>query len=287
MAEHIVLLSATPINLKNEDLFSLLNLVDPESFAYREQFQHVLAANEPLVQARLATLGKNGSPESVHDYLRKAHGNSILSGSKQLELLITELESWGDQPWGEAERVRLADRIERVNSLSRVLTRTRKAEVTERKVVRMPNVTSVEMSSVESEFYALVTEAVKKYAWENDVSDGFLLATPQRQLSSCIYAAAASWNIQDREASQEDNDEEILYEDLGVETDPRHISGFRRFLLDEIRGKYDLKQLKRNDSKFDCLARTLRDFFNGYPEEKSSSIFLLSWNPSLLICSPP
>jgi hypothetical protein len=83
----------------------------------------------------------------------------------------------------------------------------------------MPNVTSVEMSSVESEFYALVTEAVKKYAWENDVSDGFLLATPQRQLSSCIYAAAASWNIQDREASQEDNDEEILYEDLGVETE--------------------------------------------------------------------
>ena len=268
VAEHIVLLSATPINLKNEDLFSLLNLVDPESFAYREQFQHVLAANEPLVQARLATLGKNGSPESVHDYLRKAHGNSILSGSKQLELLIAELGSWGDQPWGEAERVRFADRIERVNSLSRVLTRTRKAEVTERKVVRMPNVTSVEMSSVESEFYALVTEAVKKYAWENDVSDGFLLATPQRQLSSCIYAAAASWNIQDREASQEDNDEEILYEDLGVETDPRHISGFRRFLLDEIRGKYDLKQLKRNDSKFDCLARTLRNFFTGYPEEK-------------------
>jgi SNF2 family DNA or RNA helicase len=50
VSEHIVLLSATPINLKNEDLFSLLNLVDPKSFAYREQFQYVLAANEPLVK---------------------------------------------------------------------------------------------------------------------------------------------------------------------------------------------------------------------------------------------
>ena len=49
-------MSATPINLKNEDLFSLLNLVDPDSFAYREQFQHVLTANEPLVLARLAAL---------------------------------------------------------------------------------------------------------------------------------------------------------------------------------------------------------------------------------------
>ena len=32
---------------------------------------------------------------------------------------------------------------------------------------------------------------VKEYAWANDISDGFLLASPQRQLSSCIYAAAA------------------------------------------------------------------------------------------------
>ena len=76
------------------------------------------------------------------------------------------------------------------------------------------------------------------------------------------------WNIQDREKGDDDDDEESLYEDFGVETAPKHISGFRRFLLEEIRGKYDLKELKRNDSKFDCLARTLRDFFKGYPEEK-------------------
>ena len=263
VAEHIVLLTATPINLKNEDLFSLLNLVDPENFVYREQFEHVLAANEPLVLARLTALAKNSSAEAVLAHLHKAQGNSTLAGSKQLESLTMELGSWGDRPWREAERVRLADRIERVNSLSRVLTRTRKAEVTERKVVRVPKVQPIDMASVESEFYSLVTNAIKQYAWENDISDGFLLATPQRQLSSCMYAAADSWGAQDSEEI-----EEMLYEDLGVDPNTNEISGFRQFLLNHIRGKYELASLRRNDSKFDYLGKTLIDYFRNYPDDK-------------------
>jgi superfamily II DNA or RNA helicase len=263
VAEHIVLLTATPINLKNEDLFSLLNLVDPDSFVYREQFEHVLAANEPLVLARLAALANNSSAEAVLAHLAKARRYSMLAGSKQLESLTTELESWGDRPWREAERVRLADRIERVNALSRILTRTRKVEVTERKVVRHPSVQRIVMSTEESAFYALVTNAIKQYAWENDISDGFLLATPQRQLSSCMYAAAASWSTQDSEEI-----EEMLYEDLGVESKADVISGFRQFLLNQIRGKYELARLRKSDSKFDCLAKTLVRFFSNYPREK-------------------
>jgi hypothetical protein len=36
-----------------------------------------------------------------------------------------------------------------------------------------------------------------KYAWPDDISDGFLLATPQRELSSCTYAGAARSEVQD------------------------------------------------------------------------------------------
>jgi superfamily II DNA or RNA helicase len=263
VAEHIVLLSATPINLKNEDLFSLLNLVDPDSFAYREQFEQVLKANEPLVLARLAALAKTGSPAGVYEHLRNAGRSPALAESKQLQTLTNELESWGNRPWREAEKVRLADRIERVNSLSRVLTRTRKTEVTERKVVRDPRVRPVAMAPVESDFYTLVTHAIKQYAWEHDISDGFLLATPQRQLSSCMYAAAASWGGHDSEEV-----EEMAYEDIGVLSKAAEISGFRQFLLNRIRGQYNLANLRRHDSKFALLAQTLVEYFREYPKEK-------------------
>jgi len=264
VTEHIVLLSATPINLKSEDLFSLLNLVDPDSFRFREQFQDVLAANEPLVRARLAALGKEDTPETVRAHIESARSFPVLSQSKQLETLADELASWGARPWKIAERVQLADRIERVNSLSRALTRTRKLDVTERKVVRHPVVQPIPMSPIENAFYVLVSNAIKQYAWSHDVSDGFLLATPQRQLSSCMYAAAESWNAQDNQ----DVSEEMLYEDLGVETRNVSISGFRQFLLNEIRGKFNLKALRQSDSKFDYLATLLRDFFSRFPREK-------------------
>jgi superfamily II DNA or RNA helicase len=263
-SEHIVLLSATPINLKNDDLFSLLNLVDPDSFRFREQFQDVLAANEPLLRARLATLGKQDTPQTVLAHIEEAQRHPVLAGSKQLESLAAELSQWGDRAWEIAERVQLADRIERVNSLSRALTRTRKVDVTERKVVRHPVVQSIPMSEVERTFYDLVTDAIKAYAWTHDVSDGFLLATPQRQLSSCMYAAAASWTSQDIQSDAE----EILYEDLGIEPSKKEISGFRQFLLAEIRGKYNLVELRRYDSKFDFLSEVLHAFFAGYPTEK-------------------
>lgn len=120
------------------------------------------------------------------------------------------------------------------------------------------------MSEGERGFYDLVTDAIKEYAWSHDVSDGFLLATPQRQLSSCMYAAADSWTAQD----VDDDGEEIIYEDLGIEPVKLEISGFRQFLLSEIRGKFDLSELKRHDSKFTCLSDVLRNFFATYPLEK-------------------
>jgi superfamily II DNA or RNA helicase len=264
VSENIVLLTATPINLKNEDLFSLLNLVDPESFGYREQFQDVLIANEPLVRARLAVLNITKSSADVLNHLHAARGHEILRSSKQLQALIEDVQAAASRPLNESDRVRFADRIERVNSLSMVLTRTRKAEVTERKVVRMPHVQPVVMNPAERTFYELVTETVKQYALTNDISDGFLLASPQRQLSSCIYAAAGAWASQD----DEEEVEESLYEDLGIDFAPKDISAFRRFLLDSIRGRFDLKALREHDSKFESLATSLRLFFADHPDEK-------------------
>ena len=264
VTDNIVLLSATPINLKSEDLFSLLSLVDPDTFRFREQFQDVLLANEPLVKARLTALAQENNPDAVLALINFARQYPVLASSKQLESLANELTSRRGRPWDISERVQIADRIERVNSLSRVLTRTRKIDVTERKVVRHPVVHSIAMSEAESDFYFLVTDAIRDYAELKNVSDGFLLATPQRQLSSCMYAAASSWNAQD----EDEEDEELLYEDIGVEPNKKPLTFFRRFLLDKIRDKYDIQALRRTDSKFKCLSQLLSDFFNQYPNEK-------------------
>lgn len=263
VTENIVLLSATPINLRSEDLFSLLNIVDPDNFRFREQFELILRANEPLVRARRLALSESGTPESVLQEVEQARRYPFLSASKQLELIAEDLSSLKVESWGTKERVQVADRLERVNALSRALIRTRKADVTERRVIRHPMVQEVVMQPAERSLYDLVTSTIKEYAWIHSVSDGFLLATPQRQLSSCIYAAGATWANQD-----EQDEEEQLYEDIGLEANRTGISEFRRFLLSKIRGEYDLEELYRYDSKFESLSRVLIDFFREFPEEK-------------------
>ena len=75
------------------------------------------------------------------------------------------------------------------------MTRTRKRDVHERRVVREPqSPCGVEMTPVESEFYAQVTAAVRKYCRDFDMAEGFLLTVPQRQMCSSMAAACRSWS---------------------------------------------------------------------------------------------
>jgi len=49
------------------------------------------------------------------------------------------------------------------------------------------------MSEVERQLYVAVTEATRQFAWRHGINDGFLLATPQRQVTSSPAAIAAAW----------------------------------------------------------------------------------------------
>ena len=52
VAEHTVMLTATPINLHDRDLHSLWHLVDPMTFRDEYALRDIIRANEPLVAAR-------------------------------------------------------------------------------------------------------------------------------------------------------------------------------------------------------------------------------------------
>ena len=47
-------ISATPIHLRNTDLFSLLSLIDSETFRHESILQEIIEANRPIVEAREA-----------------------------------------------------------------------------------------------------------------------------------------------------------------------------------------------------------------------------------------
>ena len=269
ISEHVVLLSATPINNHADDLYHLLHLLDPDTFSDSKQFPEVIRANEPLVQARNLALDLNVSGNEIRDKLEIAQSHPLLNNSQQLRTLLeSDLEA--SELNVNSNRVKLANRIERVNLLRHTINRTRKYEVHEWKVLREARMQFVhlDIDGPERKFYTSVTEAIRSYARYYDISDGFLLSTPQRQMSSCMYAAARSW----RERSLNSRGDDLIsqiYEDFGlIEFKTRSVGPLIKYIANIVLPDVDVETLKNRDTKYDYFRDIVSVYTNEYPKSK-------------------
>ncbi len=212
VSAHRVFLSATPIHLRSRDLHSLLRLLDPDTFEYRSTIKDLIRTNEPIVAARDLLLKSDSSRGEILERIEGARHFQVLAGSRTLELLRADLE---DGPLDPASRARLASRLESVNQMAHYMTRTRRRDVEDLRIVREPVAPVLNMHPVEREFYDAATEEVDQYAADADVNAGFLLSTPQRMLTSSPAAASAYWaGFADSDLNDiEETDDDRTWED--------------------------------------------------------------------------
>lgn len=260
VTEHLLLLSATPIHNYNQDLFTLLRLLDGDTFEHQEDFDRILKASQPLVEARDHLLGRSPSAEQLDEMLRRADAHPLLKGSRQLQATREALRD-PDSLADRRARAQMAYRLEMVNPLAYVITRTRKRDVKEWRVVRDPRPEAVPMTPAEENFYEAVTDFVIDYAMERDVNERFILATPQRQMSSSMPATLRAWqqrrnNVDDCYAASRDNEKE---NDIGPLT---------REIIERADEFGSVETLMLHDSKYARVEGILTDFFRESPQEK-------------------
>ena len=261
VSDYLVLLSATPIHLKSTDLYELLNLVDEDTFERRQAFDEILEANGPLVRARELILGgslaaNSAAQATVEEELVRASDHPLLAGSQQLRALIDE-EVWRSDLARPDVVARLAERLDRVNLLGHAVTRTRKRDVEERRVIREVEAQEVELAPAEAEFYEAVTRVVREYCMKRDSHEGFLLVTPQRQMCSSMPAALRSW-LQGGTVADDDDREDRDGADHPL----------RAELVASAGELGDLDTLCRNDRKYAELRERLRSLFRRDRDEK-------------------
>jgi len=261
VSDYMILLSATPVHLKSGDLYQLLNLVDEDTFQRRQAFEDILEANRPLVRARELALARRAVPEELSGELERAAAHPLLQGNRQLEALLDEVRSaanLGDP----GTAARLAERLDRVNLLGHAVTRTRKRDVEEWRVVREVVAQHIPLNPTEETFYQAVTDAVREYCMSREAHEGFLLVTPQRQMCSSMPAALRFW----QEGGVSDPNE--LWEDLGHSGDDEEEGPLVQQLVARARQLGSLEELWRSDSKYEELRRRLRALFSDNPREK-------------------
>ncbi len=268
VSQHTVLLSATPVNLKSRDLYQLLHLVDEDTFNQPRVFDDILKANEPLIRAKDAVLSNELSREEFINLMEKARDHYLLNRSKQLQELIESPPS-NNQLRDNQFRSELADRLEKLNLLNHSITRTRKREVNEWRVTREAVSEYIPLSDIERVFYQKVTDVITEYGRERDIPNGFLLATPQRQIVSSMPAALKAW--QDKKAQYA----EFLYEDIGIEEVENIELGPLVQKLSSVSGELaTYEDLYNADSKYFRLREMLLSYFK---EHKNEKIILFSY----------
>lgn len=265
VSEHLVLLSATPVNTGNDDLFNLVKLVDPQQFQFKKQFSEVVNSNRPLVIAANALKRANCTAGDLAESLDAAEDSWLLNKSEGLRQLSKEVAALPpERRLTASERVELSDRVQRLNLLGHALVRSRKREVFPNRVVRRVYFREAPMTEAETSLYEQVSAAVARYAMANAGVEGFLLAMPQQIMSSSMYAAAKHWG-----AAEDDLAAVEAYEmDEWDESEGGNARPVTQFVAQAIRGSIDTDALYEHDSKFELLLDILREQERESPGQK-------------------
>ena len=268
LAQSLVMLSATPIQLRSRDLFNLLHLLDENAFPFESSFAQTLHANAPVVALRDRILGGCVTRSDFLDELNEAKSHRLFDDNAQIEFLINNPPSDEElsNPRGRSE---IADLLDRINPLAKVVSRTLKRDVQEFRVQRQPVTFRVEMNDIERDFYERVTTSVREYCSRVSMSEGFMLTIPQRQMSSCLAAACKGWI--DRATADDDVVEESLYDIYGEQnesTKKPQMGVLLRTLVNIANNIGDTKALSRSDTKLGILIKNLKSYWNENPRKK-------------------
>ncbi len=190
-ADAYVLLSATPVNLRNNDLYNLLELLVPGEFQDLADLQERIEPNRVLNRVTGSLLDTSVSNSTRRRWLSDLSDSTfgrIIAMRPDFVLLCEILERPHLSP---ADVVQVKRICSELGGLSAQVTRTRKIDVQENKAVREPRPVKVRWTRREHDFYQAYLQWCIERARVRDTPLHFGMQMPLRLAGSCLPEAAA------------------------------------------------------------------------------------------------
>jgi superfamily II DNA or RNA helicase len=189
-AEAVLFLTATPIQLGNQDLFVLLKTLRPDLILDEESFVHITEPN-PYINSAVdhARRQEDGWKIKVLEELdRAAHtswGESILSHNPKLRKIRERITQKTIEP---EERVRLITDLEELHTLSGIINRTRRRDIGAF-TIRKPETVSVDFLPDQRGLHDHLLEVQAEIfsRLHGDINVKFMMTTIRRQAASCLF----------------------------------------------------------------------------------------------------
>jgi len=189
-AEAVIFLSATPVQLEQDDLFVLLNLLRPELIIDKNTFYDMSEPNSYINSAVISVRAqkdkwKTDSIEQIKYACSTPWGRKVLKNNPVVEEILDVLSM---DAISVEQRVKLISDIENLHTFSNLISRTRRRDIGEF-TMRKPITVTVDFTSEQRQLHDSVLEIVHDILSTIHCTDNtkFMMTTIRRQTASCLF----------------------------------------------------------------------------------------------------
>jgi superfamily II DNA or RNA helicase len=211
IAEHIIFLSATPVQNSISDLFNILSLLDNDYFFDFDYFLKMISPNK-LINKTVSLLRNNHPLNEIKDFISNnistddafdltSTFNKILTTKKEISTI---------------QKIEFINELTEKDHLSYIINRTKKKDVG-KIIPRNAKSIIIELTPQEKEYYNAVIEFVKFI--NPDTPTGFITIMPERMASSSMKASLISFKEIKKQGKlfiKDIDDLDEYYEDLDI-----------------------------------------------------------------------
>ena len=257
-AEAVIFLSATPVQLGRDDLFTLLNVLRPDVVIDPPSFDQMAEPNPHINEAVQAC--RRGAPEwaeQVREALRTVAatewGRNVLAVNPGFQHIY---DAVADGTTDAAARIRTIQALEDLYTFSSLINRTRRRDIGEF-TTRKPETISRDFTpsqrALHDDLLALIATVLARLHGNQNVR--FMMSTVSRQAASCLYGLAPA--LEDMLLGKLDQLEASEASDADA---PEGSYEFVGQIAEEIRSLIDrAKRLDSNDPKADAFMQVVTE----------------------------
>ncbi len=189
-AQAVLLLTATPVQLGSDDLFTLLNVLRPDLIIDRASFQQMAEPNQYINEAvRHCRMGGSGWQHEARARLdvvaQTEWGRLFVREAPAFQGVYDQLQ---EESLGDAERIGITRKIEELYTFSPLINRTRRRDIGDF-TTRKPETVNVEFTSDQQRLHDGLLDLIAKILayCHGQQNVKFMMSTIRRQAASCLY----------------------------------------------------------------------------------------------------
>ncbi|MBX9936177.1 MAG: DEAD/DEAH box helicase family protein [Burkholderiaceae bacterium] len=256
-AEAVVFLSATPVQLGREDLFTLLNVLRPDVIIDPVSFSQMAEPNQ-FINAGIQACRRGGAGwmRAVREQLRSAVGTTwgreVLAANPEFQRIYDGLEGGLDDS---ITRIKTIGLLEDLYTFSTLINRTRRRDIgefTTRKAEMIATDFTPSQKTLHDDLLSVIARILTKLHGNQNVK--FMMTTVSRQAASSLYGLSPALEdiLQGKLARLE-------AEDDNEDTEERSLD-----FVDQLRGDIEslitrAKSIDSEDPKADAFMQIVTD----------------------------